>query len=219
MNVAAKAKNDLMWRIQSGELSPGASITVRSVAELLGVGITPARDALMSLKQEGLVDVQATGTVVRKWTEEEMQAHYQLRLAVEKVALIWAAEHMSPAVHRKLMDLCDLQEEFTRNGDHAKRTDTDREFHAALINAAHNREVTRLAGFLKSLGPILPGNVRRYSLEESLRVVAEHREIARSLLAGEVATATEVLENHLSHLSKGHGRNDVTVPAFIDRGA
>ena len=197
MNLAQQAKHDLHWRILSGQLRPGQVVTVRSAASLLDIGITPARDALMALRQEGLVEVHASGTVVREWTTQEMRAHYQLRFAVERVALRWAAENMSPALHRKLILLCDLQEEFSRAGEHEKRTDTDMEFHGSLIGAAHNKEVTRVAGFLRSLGPILPGMAQRYSLKESLQAVAEHREIANSLLAGEVASATHVLDRHL----------------------
>ena len=198
MNLAQQAKQDLHWRILSGQLRPGQVVTVRSAASLLDIGITPARDALMALRQEGLVEVRASGTVVREWTTEEMRAHYQLRLAIEKVALHWAAENMSSALHRKLMRLCDLQEEFSRKGEHQKRTDTDREFHASLIGAAHNKEVTRVAGFLKSLGPILPGTAQRYSLAESLATVEEHRQIVNFLLDGEADLAAEVLERHLT---------------------
>lgn len=197
VNVAEQAKHNLKWRIQSGELRPGASLTVRSVAELLGIGNTPARDALISLQQEGLVEMQATGTRVRKWTIEEMRAHYQLRLATQKVVIIWAAEHMSPAIHRKLIHLCDLQEEYTRSCEYEKRTEVDAEFHSALIAAAHNKEVRRVAEPLRSLGPILPGRAQRYSLDEGLAAVGEHREIADALLAGRVDAATQLLEKHL----------------------
>jgi len=193
VNVAERAKHDLQWRILCGELQPGELITVRSAAKLLGIGMTPARDALMSLRHEGLVEMRTKGTVVRQWTIEETRAHYQLRLAVERVALNWAAENMSPALHRKLIGLCERQEEFTRKRDHEGRIQTDMEFHALLVEAAHNKELTRVARGLRSLGPIVPNR----GIEEGLTCTAEHREIVRFLLAGDVASATEALERHL----------------------
>jgi DNA-binding GntR family transcriptional regulator len=189
----------------SGALHPGREITVRSVAALLGIGVTPARDALLTLCHEGLVEVHPRGTVVRTWTQEEMRAHYQLRLGVERQALQWAADHMSPALHRQLIGLCDLQEEMTRRGESQRRIEADRRFHELLISAAHNKEIARIAGLLRSLGPMVP-TTDQYPLEELLLVVQDHRDIANALLAGQVDLASGVLEQHLerplTHLQK-----------------
>ena len=199
MNVAEQAREDLRWRIVSGELKQNDTVSVRFVANLLGIGVTPARDALMGLHQEGLVEVRPTGTVVREWTPEEIRVHYQIRLAFEKVALAWAMDNMSPALHRKLVGLCDAQEAFTRQGDYRNRIRVDMEFHSALIAAGNNKEIVRAAGFLRSLGPMAPNEEFFNSMEEGLAIVAEHREILSALEGGDVVAATVVLQKHLEH--------------------
>ena len=199
MNVAEQAREDLRWRIVSGEFKQNDTVSVRFVANLLGIGMTPARDALMTLHQEGLVEMRSTGTVVREWTPKEIRAHYQIRLAFEKVALAWVADHMSSALHRNLVRLCDMQEAFIREGDHRSRFRADREFHSALFTATHNKEIVRTSAFLRSLGPMAPNEEFFNSMEEGLAIVAEHREILSALEGGDVVAATVVLQKHLEH--------------------
>ena len=187
-----------MRRILTRELRPGDAISVRSVASELGVGITPARDALLALRHEGLIEVKPNvGSVVRMLTPGEIKARYELRLAIETVALRWAAENMTPAARRRLLELCDEQEALTRAGDHQARFDRDMKFHRLLIGTGGNREISRAAKHLRILESTYPMGVGRPT-EQLLSFIDEHRQIVGHLSKGEVDKAQAVLDTHLT---------------------
>jgi DNA-binding GntR family transcriptional regulator len=55
---------DLRRRILHGELAPGQAVTLRGLAESLGVSMTPAREAVRRLTAERALETTATGRVL-----------------------------------------------------------------------------------------------------------------------------------------------------------
>lgn len=49
--------------IMHGELEPGQSVTIRGLASMFGVSMTPARDAIRRLSAEGALSISSTGRV------------------------------------------------------------------------------------------------------------------------------------------------------------
>jgi GntR family transcriptional regulator of vanillate catabolism len=94
-----KATFGLRGLITSGQLRPGERVSEQSIADRLGVSRTPARSALMQLKQEGLLEeLPSGGFVVSEFTEADVFDAIEVRGTLEGLAARFAAERgVSPA--------------------------------------------------------------------------------------------------------------------------
>jgi DNA-binding GntR family transcriptional regulator len=83
----------LRERIISGKLLPGQSISLRNIAEQLGVSISPVRDAVWQLESEKVLVVESNKSIrVNSLDAEEMQEALRIRLLLETQAAEKACE-------------------------------------------------------------------------------------------------------------------------------
>lgn len=83
-------------RIASGELKPGDTLTIRGIAAELGVSVTPARDAVNKLRQNGLVEMMPrVGYRVVGLTPERVIGVYATRRAILSESAILAANKIT----------------------------------------------------------------------------------------------------------------------------
>jgi DNA-binding GntR family transcriptional regulator len=83
----------LRERIISGKLLPGQSISLRNIAEQLGVSISPVRDAVWQLESEKILVVESNKSIrVNSLDAEEMQEALNIRLLLETQAAEAACE-------------------------------------------------------------------------------------------------------------------------------
>jgi len=88
-----KAYAALRELIVEGQLPPGARLSEMSMVRRLGVSRTPARMAMVRLKEEGLVEPASSGGFsVRGFTELEVLAAIEIRATLEGLAARFAAE-------------------------------------------------------------------------------------------------------------------------------
>ena len=73
--------------IISGRFPPGTKLIEREVADNLGVSRAPVRDALLQLEREGLLVSKPNGRYVIELTEHDIRELYQVRNALEKLAV------------------------------------------------------------------------------------------------------------------------------------
>src|SRR2546427_2442268 len=93
----ARLENLTLWQrvydhlreeILAGRLKPGAELAEVPLSEQLGVSRGPIREALGRLASEGLVTVRPRrGAVVRSLSKEEFLELYQVREALEMMAV------------------------------------------------------------------------------------------------------------------------------------
>ena len=96
----------LKEKILQSELAPGTALTIRSVAQRLGVSVTPVRDALRRLQAEGLVQMQGRGeTTVAQLEPGEIDDILDLRLALELHATRRGVTGMNGAALKRLEEL------------------------------------------------------------------------------------------------------------------
>lgn len=98
--------------IIEGILEPGSRIDEGTLIDKLGVSRTPFREALRTLAAEGLVIVKPSkGSVIRKWTPEEVFSMLEVLGRLEQLAGELACERASDeeinaliALHLKMVD-------------------------------------------------------------------------------------------------------------------
>jgi DNA-binding GntR family transcriptional regulator len=189
--VVAEALRDA---IVTGRLKGGERLHQDGIASRLGVSRMPVREALRQLESEGLVVFTPHRRVsVVALSADELREIYQIRTALELLALDLAVPRMSP---HDLAALGDLLEQMDRVTDPGRWLDLNRAFHRTLYRASGR---ARLCALIDSLR----GNVERYlriyvsGREHRARAQAEHRRIVRACRRRQAAAAKKALHRHL----------------------
>jgi len=198
VDSAAERVHAILRRsILTGKLRSGDGLSERAVSAELHIGRTPVREALLRLKHEGFIEVHPRlGNVVRLWTAEDVRARYDMRIAVESVAIRWAAQRMTPVVSQHLLAICDEEIAAAKQGDFDLCFEKDAEFHEALMRATGNDEICRVAQALGIRDAII-AEEQAPSRKCARRTVDEHRKIAQLTSEGRSDEAIAVLTTHI----------------------
>jgi DNA-binding GntR family transcriptional regulator len=88
----------LRQQLISGALAPGQRLRERDIAAALGVSVTPVKEALRTLEQNGLVRVEARrGTFVSELVNTPVAEVYAVRGAIESLAARFTAQKITDA--------------------------------------------------------------------------------------------------------------------------
>lgn len=127
------AYQDLKERLIRGAFRPGTKLTVRGVADELGVSSTPAREAINRLTQEGaLVFAGPKTVVVPSLTREALDEVTAMRLALEGLAAYKGAHNATPDTVEQLTTLQQAINERLDRREYVGVLAANREFHFTL---------------------------------------------------------------------------------------
>ncbi len=181
--------------IVTGRLKGGERLHQDGIASKLGVSRMPVREALRQLESEGLVVFTPHRRVsVAALSTDELRELYEIRIALEILALDLAITRLSPEGLARLSALLDQMDRVT---DPGRWLNLNRTFHGTLYRASGR---SRLCTLIDSLR----GNVERYlriyvsGVERRAHAQAEHRRILRACRRRQVAEAKKALRQHLS---------------------
>ncbi len=127
----------LRRRILHGELAPGQALTLRGVAEALGVSMTPARDAVRRLSAERALETTPTGRVLAPALAPGALAELTAaRALLEPELAARALPHVDAALIALLRRIDADVDAAIAHGDAAFYVRANAEFHATLYAAA-----------------------------------------------------------------------------------
>ena len=127
------AENELRGMILSGELPPGAPLPLRPIAEHLGLSVVPVRDALRTLRAEGLVSAgDHRSASVTEISPDEVIATVSLRMWIEVLAGRESAHRHDAASLKRARAALDLCEAAIDAGDDRRFSEANRRFHEAV---------------------------------------------------------------------------------------
>lgn len=136
--VRAKTLGDqayasLREALASGALAPGHRLTVRGVVDLLGIGFTPAREALNRLGAEGGLDIGASRRLmVPTLTLARYEELVQIRMELEPMAAVAALAHLVDADVIALRVVQDGLLAAKKRKDYVRVLARNREFHFGI---------------------------------------------------------------------------------------
>ena len=131
-----------------GYRKPGERLNVEELANHYNTSVTPVRDALQSLSQEGLVTIKPrSGYFITQITLKELRDMFELRNMLELAAIERAVERVTDA---QLAALRGIHAGYTGDDDQSydRYTDENRRFHYLLSEASGNQELARTLGHL-----------------------------------------------------------------------
>jgi DNA-binding GntR family transcriptional regulator len=187
----------LREEILSSRLAPGTELSEVALARSLGISRGPLREALGQLSAEGLVTmVPRRGAVVTRLTRREFLDAYQVREALESLALRLAVPRLADAEKARLHEMCAAMELEAAAGNTAGFFEINREFHRFLVHASGNRKLEAMHGqLIAQMGRLMNRSAElRGGLEQS---AAEHRAILAAIDSGDAALAARLLEEHI----------------------
>jgi DNA-binding GntR family transcriptional regulator len=187
----------LREEIVSSRLAPGTELGEVTLARSLGVSRGPVREALWQLAAEGVVTiVPRRGAVVTRLTRQEFMDAYQVREALESLAIKLAVPCLREAEKAELHRMCEEMEREAAAGKTDRFFEINREFHALLVHASRNRKLEQVhARLVAQMGALMKKSAElRGGLEQS---AAEHRAILAAVDAGDPALAARLLEEHI----------------------
>jgi GntR family transcriptional regulator, rspAB operon transcriptional repressor len=197
--LADHAYDHLRREILCGRLAVGSVVAEGSVAETLGISKTPVRQALQSLRRDGLLDLgPRRQLIVCGFTGEHRREILDVRIALESLSVRRACETMTIDQIDHLRLLLIQQRRAVEAGDEDRFIELDEQFHLQIAAAAGlpivERFLSQLRGFVRvmRLGTTRPPG----HLQE---VLAEHERIADLLEARRPAGAERALREHLEH--------------------
>jgi len=130
----------------SGSLPGGSRLVQADIAAQLNVSTTPVREALRDLTSDGLVQFDPhRGAVVYKIDMDELKEIYEIRKALESLAIRMAAARITKA---QLGEAAALQRKMVKEKDPAVWVTENWKFHSLLEEAANS---SRLAGLVKNI--------------------------------------------------------------------
>lgn len=138
----------LRREIITGQHRPADRLAVDQIAARFGASVSPVRDALTKLGQEGLVTIRPrSGYFVTHMTLKELQDLLDLREILEAAALERTAASVSAD---QLSHLESLHGRYTGDDPESydRYTQENRRFHVTLAQASGNRELARQVGHL-----------------------------------------------------------------------
>lgn len=184
----------------SGAMRPGEIYSANSLAARLGVSNSPAREAMMSLVNKGLLElVRNRGFRVVELTDRDRQEVYDLRRLIEVEAVRRVAEQGVDADQAALLrSLSERTLAVSGGHDMLEYLEADQRFHAALVGMLQNTRWTAIVENLRDQSRINGSyHLQERGLLESSAL--EHRDIAEAVVAGDPARAAELMIRHLDY--------------------
>ena len=184
--------------VLQGRYAPGQRLIEADLTQELRVSRGPLREAFRRLSAEGLLEiVPHRGAMVRRLTLKEMKELFHIRLGLEMLAARLASEAMAhPATRSRFeQDIEPIWDERARAAG-PDYIEENHRFHDAVVAASGNEQLLRLTKQLR-LPALMYQLTGTLTVENIAASLAEHREIARAILAGDAALAEQHVRDHL----------------------
>ena len=200
---------DLRARILFGELAPGQQVTIQGLADALGSGMTPVREAIRRLISDGALDFRDNRRVaVPVLSHSDLEQIGFARKALETELTRRAAVRIGPEVLLRLEDADARLDRAIAAGDVAGYLRLNYRFHALLYMQARAPVIAAMADRLwLRFGPSLRVVCGRFGTQN---LPDRHKELLVALRAGDVDAAAEAMAEDVA---QGLGQ----VAAVLDR--
>lgn len=187
----------LRERIYVGAYAPGTTLRQERIAVEFGISRTPLREAFRVLERDGLV-VNKPGSGVRVATADlpKLLDAYAVREAMDGVAARHAAERATSVEIEHLAKLVDLQKEQITDWNPSAYSQTNVDFHLAIISAARNASLATLVPLLHLTSQVF-APAFALSSERASAAVAEHSAILDAIQTRNPDEAERVARAHI----------------------
>ncbi|MGR3270128.1 GntR family transcriptional regulator [Thalassococcus profundi] len=190
------AYRQIVRDIRTGTLAPGDRLTETDLATRFGISRTPVREAIRQLEADGLVvHTPRLGATIRTLDHSEISELYEMRAVLESTSARFAARAASAV---ELLEIAEIHATMSAapSGDDLYRL--NRQFHAAILDAARNRFLLRAVEAVQKTLLIL-GRSTMEQPDRAEAALAEHRDVLAALDARDEDAAERAMRRHIQN--------------------
>ncbi len=199
-SMRSQIADSLRASVITGEMQVGTVYSVPTIAEQFGTSITPVREAMLDLANEGLVEpVRNKGFRVKELSAEELDHILQVRLMLEPEAAAQICGKVSPADTRKLRALADDIIKAAKAQDLIGYVNSDRAFHGFLLELTGNSSLVRTVLNLRDQSRLL--GLRHLASKGLLAdTTHEHHDMIDAIESNDKVRVRKIVSEHLGHV-------------------
>jgi len=184
-------------RILNEEYKTGQKLNELTLANELKISRTPIREALKQLELEGLVmSIPNKGVYVKGFSPRDIDDMFEIRLALEGLAIQFAIERMDEVHLAKIKDVFELMEFYTLKNDQDKVNDLNILYHETIYQATQSTYFEQL---LKDIHYYV-SVTSRHSITQPERLetaLIEHRAILDAIIEEDKEKAKKTIQKHI----------------------
>ncbi len=183
-------------RILLGHFAPGQPLTIQGLAEMLGTGMTPVREAIRRLTSENALETLGNRRViVPVLTQTQIDDIYHLRLFIEPELVRRAAKNITKQLADDLYEIDRKVNEAIAAGDISGYLGFNKDFHFAIYALADAPILMRTVESLwLQVGPSLRVVCGRYG---TASLPDMHLDVIKALLENQPDTAAAAMQEDL----------------------
>ncbi len=201
--VGARLRSALI----AGELMPGITYSVPTLAEQFGVSATPVREAMLDLVQQGIVAaVPNKGFRVVEMSAGDLDALAEVRRLLEVPVVARISGTIAAGELDELRQIAERVRVAAMDADLVSYLEGDREFHLRLLSAAGNERLVTIVDSLRTQSRLYA--LGALAAEGNLVPSAlEHIELLEAVARGDADAAADLMHHHLDHVRGSWARH------------
>ena len=200
-NLVEQVRDAVLEEITSGHLAPGERIIQEQIAQTLGVSRQPVQQALMLLRNQGvLLDAPGRGLIIASLDPEHVRHMYDMRAVIEGLACRRAAQINAELAAKLGPALLEAGRKAVVSGSVAKMIAADMKFHEFLYTLSGNPLVrlalaTHLTYTQRVMGEVLLRD------EKPRNIWDQHAEILEAICSRDAERAESLVRQHITQAS------------------
>jgi DNA-binding GntR family transcriptional regulator len=196
-NLGTTIYNALSAALVKGALRPDERLKIRDIARQTGTSVTPVRDAILRLVQEGVLYLRSPRDIrVTPVSPDQYLELRAIRIELEGKAAEMAAERANAEDLKHLDRLVRENQRALRAGDHGRATELNQLFHF---------EVARISGM-----PVLVDILRRLWMRMG-PWISESYDMANPKMVTFHGNVVAAIRNHDPHAARSAMRDDLVI--------
>jgi DNA-binding GntR family transcriptional regulator len=193
---SAHAASLIRRALSKGAYAVGEHLTTARLSKDLGLTMTPIREALIELANEGLVEISPhRGARVADLGMVDLSDLYLTRSVLEPAATGFAVENLDRDAIAELKRIHDRFVAAVKDDDAEAMLELNAAFHFAIYDAAGSPLLNRLIRLAWSSSP---NDTFRLIPERARRSVRSHTSILRAIASGDSELAENEMRKHIA---------------------
>lgn len=197
-NLAEQVRKAIVSEIASGKLKPGERIIQENIAQVLGVSRQPVQQALLLLKNQGVLrDAAGRGLLVTSLDPSHVRSMYEIRAVIEGLAFRKAAEKNPERAKKLGPALIQNGRKSVKSGSVAQMIAADIKFHDFIYALSENPLIApamevQWTNTQRVMGEVLMRD------ETPRDIWDQHEEMIKAVMAGDGVAAEALARQHIT---------------------